>query len=449
MNEFHEVYGFLVELENMSSDNGKESILNRALDNPTFVKTVQYALSQGWTYNISELELSSSPEVNVTAETVFNFLDYMRERGGATVAEKRRLSDIASYSEETFIVVSRIISKDLRCGIGAKTINNIRPETCFEVPYQRCSSESKIAKIKYPALIEKKADSMFSYSRVAREIGKFLTRGGIYFDVPNKLLIDELRGFCAGDDLVTVGELQVLSRLNGKVLSRKIGNGILNSIIQGTATQEQIDRVVYDIWDVIPYENFIQRHYNVNIIHRFQDVLRRIQFVEGYVIDAIPHKFVSSEKEAREFYSLMRSKGFEGAILKNFNGYWKVNESTDQVKLKNRSTAEFIIIDAYYGKKGKKNAHILGGITVKSSCGGIISNCGGGFSDKERELGVDWWKEQIGKIVSIEYESVIDDKTARNTKKLYSPGFVEIRHDKNEADTMAYCIEISSVKQPE
>jgi ATP-dependent DNA ligase len=157
-------------------------------------------------------------------------------------------------------------------------------------------------------------------------------------------------------------------------------------------------------------------------------------------INVIPYEIVNSEKEARDFYKKMRNSGFEGAILKDFSEKWKPTTSNKFIKLKNRAEAEFEIVDAYYGTEGKRNSDILGGLTVKSSDGKIVTNVGTGFTEEDRKHGVDWWKSHIGDIVTLSFESVISEKTGRKTFKLFLPSFEDTRFtEKIEADTLEYC----------
>lgn len=447
---FEQVSEYIKLLANTPSNNDREYLLEDYLKDSVFVKTAKYALSQGWTYNIGDIPLHSKPLNLADADELFEYLDYLREKGSANNDDKIQLSRLCSASEATLHVANCIVKKDLRCGCGVKTINKVKPKTAWLVPYQRCTSysEKALAKIQCPAVVQKKADSMFSYLLPFRETGKFLTRGGLYYDINSNILQKEAKALIDGKE-VLVGEAQVMDKDWNNVLNRKTGNGILNSIIQGTGTQEQMDRVIYDVWDIIPYDEWLAEYYPVNIIHRFKTICEREKRIRGDAIQVIPYEYVDSIEEAMDFYYKMRDLGYEGAILKNFSDHWKFNTSTKQVKLKNQSEAEFLIVDAYYGKKGHKNEHLLGGLTIESSCGGIRSNCGGGFSKNERELGVDWWLEnRVGQIGSFHFESVIADKTDRKTMKLYSAQWIEHRHDKIEADTMQYCIDISTGKIP-
>lgn len=114
---------------------------------------------------------------------------------------------------------------------------------------------------------------------------------------------------------------------------------------------------------------------------------------------------------------------------------WRDESSSDyQIKLKAEAEAEFRIIDTYPGEKGKKYENVMGGIVVESACGKIISKCGGGLSDKIRELGL-----PIGAIATIKFNGITDNEDLPGKHALDHPRFVEIRPDKDEADTLEYC----------
>lgn len=444
----NQVYTMMCVLEETSSVNEKIKTLSKYLENPLFRKVVQYAYNQGQTYNVNDVQYVDGVSSHLGEEAIFDQLDYMHKKGGASKQDKEKLNSYCSIDKETVEVVKRIVSKDLRCGISHKTIEKAKRGTIETVPYQRCSNEKLIDRVMYPAVAQKKADSMFSYGFAWKEKDIFTTRSGNNFNLLGHLH-GSLRQLLGEEKLVTVGELQVLDEKYEHVLDRKTGNGYLNTFIQGTGDPEIAPRVIYDIWDLIPYENYLKKFCPQPYSVRFPKL---IDLVNAYLnkycggelgpIGIIPYEIVNSEAEAREFYRKMREDKFEGAILKDFSELWKDGTSRKFIKLKNRVEAEFEIVDAYYGDKGKAWEHVLGGLTVKSCDGKIVTNVGTGLSDKDRNLGVDWWKDHIGDIVTISFESVIEDKTNRETMKLYTPSFVEPRfNEKLEADTLEYCID--------
>ena len=126
------------------------------------------------------------------------------------------------------------------------------------------------------------------------------------------------------------------------------------------------------------------------------------------------------------------------------NLYWRDEQSGSKygVKMKAFAEAEFRIVEAYYGKQGKKNEFILGGLVIESEDKKIRTKVGMGFSDEERERGVDWWNDQAGKIITVQYCGIVKDKTARTTSCLEHSSFVEPRfNEKSVANTYEECME--------
>ena len=78
----------------------------------------------------------------------------------------------------------------------------------------------------------------------------------------------------------------------------------------------------------------------------------------------------------------------------------------------------------YHGKIGSLECHSKGGT--------VVVNVGTGLNDDERS-----WDptEFIGKIVSVKYNALIDDKKT-GQKSLFLPVFVEIRDDKKTPDVL-------------
>ena len=74
---------------------------------------------------------------------------------------------------------------------------------------------------------------------------------------------------------------------------------------------------------------------------------------------------------------------------------------------------------------------MLGAIVCESSDGVVKVKVGSGFSDEHRKT---FWKENLlDKIVAIKYNSRIKNKTGEQS--LFLPIFVEIRDDKDVADS--------------
>ena len=79
-----------------------------------------------------------------------------------------------------------------------------------------------------------------------------------------------------------------------------------------------------------------------------------------------------------------------------------------------------------------KNVGLLGALTAETEDGQIRVNVGTGFSDEQRKL---YTKEFVmGKIIEIEYNMRVT-AGGRDTDSLFLPRFVELREDKDIANS--------------
>jgi hypothetical protein len=86
-----------------------------------------------------------------------------------------------------------------------------------------------------------------------------------------------------------------------------------------------------------------------------------------------------------------------------------------------------------------KATNMMGSITLKSSDGLIVTDCGSGFSDMDR---MDWWlnsEERIGSIVTVKANDIIS-KRGSKIASLFLPIYIDHRLDKTEADSYARCV---------
>ena len=263
----------------------------------------------------------------------------------------------------------------------------------------------------------------------------FLTRDG-----KELLQLDKLRDAIAKNlpskyyGRVLQGELRI--RENGKMLSRQVGNGIFTSCQYGTADQSRVDNAVLCIWNSVSINDFwvyqeTSRPYK-EAFAECEDIVNC--FTLEHCVELIKTKIVYSYEEAWEFYLAIREEGGEGAILKNFTFLWKYHTSTNQIKLKNVSDADLIIIGWEYAREDSKYDGYMGALICGTKCELLQVKVGTGFPDDLRKIN---WDDEIGSIVEILYESVSKSKTDK-LHSLYLPRFNGFKRDRSRetADTL-------------
>lgn len=448
---FEKLAGMLTELEAAQGTKTKEGLLRKFVDDKDFLWLADMALSQGFSYGIEEfpefqqaLPGRNSASASVQLAVLIRKLEELRAGTGVTAKAVEDLHLFACTSPAAYLVTDRIIHKDLRCGVQAKTINRVRPGTVFRASYQRCSQYDRIDKMTWPALFQRKANGAFAYGLPD---GSFMTRQGNIFEIPGNLISPFVALLPNLADKVRIHELVVLDETGTKVMSRAEGNGIINSFIKGTGDPEMASRVRAFIWGwVTPDELRKGEAPGRSYLQTWQALGDWLPLngpdLQPAPIRMIESWFVKDLAEARaKFFELIQADE-EGGIVKSLSPdfIWQDQSSCDyQIKMKSEADGEFRIVGAYAGDPRKKYAGLLGGITIESEDGLIVSDCGGGFTDEQRKLGVEYWAEQKGLIVTIKFNGLTTDRDRPGVYALDHPRFVELRYDKEYADTAQYC----------
>lgn len=363
-----------------------------------------------------------------------------------------------------------IFEKDLHCGLGAKTINKVFDKLIPIVPYMRCSLPKQVPLETLPwkegVISQEKADGMFVNINYSDDGLTLCSRQGTQFNLDNLFgkhpyEYGRLLSRLVPKGNQTHGEMLVLKYEDEafKVLPREEGNGLLNSVLQGSEMPEE-HFVRFVLWDTIPLENAeTATEYKELYVNRFRGLVRNYydnlkdlaltnlssdeEFLFSIVgiVKIIPTKVVYSFEEAQQHYREMLSKGKEGTVLKTKRGVWKNTTSKDQVKLKLVVDCDLEVVDLEPGKG--KFASTFGSMKCKTS-DGLLEVSISGFDDVTRQIFFDNKKDIIGKIVTVRFNNVMKPKEDGEKASLFLPRYVELRDDKDTADTLQQVIDAQS-----
>ena len=158
----------------------------------------------------------------------------------------------------------------------------------------------------------------------------------------------------------------------------------------------------------------------------------KVKSAVGHLIDIVWTKEVDNQYEAQRIFEKFLAEGQEGTILKSTTNIWEDKRSKEQIKFKGELECDLKIV-AFEEGTGK-NVGRLGALVVESDDGVIQVNVGSGYLDTQRD---EFWKDRknlLGKIVTVKYNARIKDKGG-NVERLFLPIFIELREDKDTADT--------------
>lgn len=422
-----ELLGILLQLEQTASRNEKLDILRTNKHNDVLKRFFELSLNPLITFGIKKIPAYGRNGPTVSLGDAFQQLDKLINReltGNAAIDFLSNL--LSSLDIDDAEVLQRVIDKDPKCGVAGATVNAVWDNLIFDFPVMKASphDEKTIKNISFPALSQLKLDGarcalvvdngkVTLYSANGREIehhGQF----NWFATITNNVVID--------------GELLVTDEF-GKFMERKKGNGIVNRAVKGTipASQaKQLHFVTFDIIDIKDWKTgFSEVHYRKRFIN-----LAVLNSSFRSNASVVATKEVRSEREAIAHFKDLYSKGEEGTILKDFASVWENKRSKYQIKMKGILTCDLQVISVEEGTG--KNTGKLGALVCASSDGKIEVNVGTGFTDQDRAEKFEFW---LGEIVEVQYNAKITSKS-NDKMSLFLPRFVQVRNDKNQADSV-------------
>jgi len=381
-------------------------------------------------YNIKKYPRPTEYTGTNTLAAAIDGLKTLSSRQLTGNAAIKYLTDLeGSLSADDGEILFRIVKKDLRCGLTESTMNKIWPDLIYTPPYQRCSSFNKknLAKLRLPAFSQTKSDGMYVDIIAGVTNVVYRSRNCEVKPYNNQALDGQ---FTPG--FVYMGEALYTDE-NGKIMSRKDGNGRLN------ADDVDTSRIVFVLWDIVPIADYNARICKIKYATRL-NTLKLAIAGKSSALRLVDTKVVNSVQEIIEHFKEEVEKGEEGTVIKNQDGEWADHTSPDQVKCKIEFECELEIIALEEGTG--KNAGRLGAAVCASSDRKLVTGVGIGFSDKQRQ---ELWDDPatVGKIITVKANDVVKDRN-RDVFALFLPrniAAVEVRTDKTVADTYERIVE--------
>ena len=430
-----DVFGMVEQIAQTSSKKTKEMLVKEYIEaSDLFTNVVFMAYNPLTSFGVKALPERTEPgagHFNIATMMLLSDLADRNITGGeAQAAIQTECNRLTEQSEQLF---RRILLKDLRAGFGASTINKAKPGLVPDPPYMRCSLPPKSNMDSWNwsdgVLSQLKADGMFGNVdvKITGDV-RVTTRQG------PEMPLYALEGFEEAAKAVlkpgtqTHGEFVVL--MNGVEMPREESNGVMNSLANGGALEEE-QTIVFYAWDQIPLSEVRAKNkYNVPYGERFKELLSQIQKASNKIIKAIPTKIVPSKQEAMEHYKQMLRAGKEGTVLKSPKAIWMDGTSKDQVKFKLEVPVELEVIGVNPGT-GKYEG-MMGSFQCASSCGllKVDVNCRG--DAQRQEDPTDW----LGAIITVKANSIMSPEKEGDPHSLFLPIFLERRTDKSEADSL-------------
>lgn len=381
-----------------------------------FKKCLIFLLDGNITTGISKKKMQK--EVSIVSNAVINSLDeameYLKTHNTGTDLDVANVREFMNSIEEDYEIYEGIITKSLKLGCDAKTVNKAIPGLIeqWEVQLGSAFNKLKLRDGEWFSLSQKMNGNRASYYK-----GELISRQGKIFTGMNHI-IHELETI--DSDMFYDGEL-IRKNIDGLSDGEnfRIGTGIINS--DAVAKPE----IKFVIFDMFPADELADGKSNKRYRDRkkgLQELRKKISEQKLKNIEVVTMVYEGTDQsKIMEYLDEATNLGWEGLML-NKNTVYECKRTLGLIKIKKFYTMDLQIIGILEGDGRLKGT--AGAIAVKFSDN--IVNVGSGFDDKSRDFIWRNREELIGRIAEVKYKEISKDKKT-GLESLQFPVFVQIR----------------------
>lgn len=433
------VFKIFNQLQSTTKKNEKIAILKENESNSLFTNTLKWLLNPFVITGISTKKLNKSVKYDTTPiQTWRELMVYLETNNTGRDTDIAIVQGFISLqSEEHKEYYGQLVTKSLKLGIDAKTVNSVygkRFIPVFDVQLANKYFEHP-EKVTGSFTITEKLDGFRLATVIHNGEIKFYSRQGqlvegfveIEEDMKKLLKIASLSDIFFDGELVDMDCENISSDENYKRVT-KIAR-----------TKGEKRGLKYNIFDVLYYDEFVNQKckskyvYRRTLLNMFDNAIKSVNnIIKLPHINILPVLYNGTDKSmVMKYLNEARDNHKEGIMINLDDKLYEFKRTNNLLKVKVMQDADLKIVDVYEGTG--KNIGKLGGIIVE-----FIHNdstyrceCGSGFSDEER---VDYWNNPnkiLRKIATIQYFEI-----SKNDNKGYGLRFPvwthRIRDDKSE-----------------
>ncbi|EKN8003691.1 hypothetical protein PYY25_001720 [Campylobacter coli] len=318
-------------------------------------------------------------------------------------------------------IITCILDRDIHSGISTKQINKVHKKLITEFPYMRCSLMDKFKNIRFPAMIQIKADGTYRTFIKKGDSVQAFSRSGESYDHPK--VYSALLNLPDG---AYIGEL-ICNEVEGTNSTeiRYKSNGLLNSLTPP-------ENVTFYMWDYLTLEEFENGNSKTPYKERFEFVWGLTESLESNTLSVVKTEIVNDLESANAYLNTWLKEGEEGTILKNCDAVFKNGTSTEQIKLKPEIEVEVRCIGFTEGNGKFKDT--FGAIVFKTD-DDLIQGKVSGISDAERVEIFKNSSKYLNKVFTVKATALTKSEDS-DVYALMHPRFNGFREDKDYTDTL-------------
>lgn len=396
MGELRRVKEIFDEIANTSGKKSKETIIKQNADNELFLECLKFLLDSDITTGLSKKKINKKVKVyENTCDDIRDMFIYLSLHNSGTDINIGVVQGyINSLDEDMQDFVRELLTKSLKIGADAKTVNKVIPGliSTFEIMLGSKADLNKLPK--GDKFVTEKHDGCRCFTQIRN--GKIIMKSrqnkifeGL-IDIENSIKKLGLNNICIDGELLAIdSNYENVYKDTMKIVSTK---------------EKEKHGVKYMIFDILPIDEFDNKKgvFKYSERRKILDNIKQNKFIS---ITPVLYHGTDNDK-VLEVLSICRANGAEGAMI-NLDKPYEFKRSKTLLKLKVMNTCDLKIIgfEEGYGKyKG-----VLGNLICDYK--GYQLGVGSGFDDKQREQIWNNQEKYLNRIAEIQYfEETYNDK---------------------------------------
>jgi DNA ligase-1 len=433
------VLDILLEIEGLTGAGSQKAKQDLIKDNlsPEMEEAIRIAFDPFLTTKLHKLEVLRDSTNDLPTDPFPTLKDLTERLFAAPAAndslrkEAHDLVNRSPFTLEQRKMLAKILTKRVNIGIGAKLINKALGKALVPDPSLMLAQDDESEISKWPTIVvEEKYDGVRVIALIKEGSVSYFTRS--FNELPGRCLqkiTGELLSLIEGVTLPASGIF-----LDGELtdLNRKSVSGKVTQMLKGNPQDSIGDDMLYNIFDVEDSSTLDRGKGDSPFYDR--RALLSLMFANKSLSSLVLASSIMTDDHSliHKRYKEIVELGGEGVIVKSPNHIYECKRSKSWIKIKEVNDCD-LLIKGWYPGEGKREGFI-GGLICEDSSGEVKVKVGSGFTEEDlKGLSADP-DSLIGKVVAVQYNVVINDKSGGWS--LFLPRFVEVREDKDEADDM-------------
>lgn len=425
------LYKVCKELQGTSARTGKEKIISENKNYEDFKELLLFLFDNSVTTGLDIKKINKQTNSCDYYEFVNSFtqlLDYVKHNNTGRDYDINTIQHtVCLFSDNTQLVdfLYEIVTKSLRLGIDAKTINKVFG---YEfIPTFNVQLGTPIEDVKLNGDEEIFISQKLNGTRCIYWKGDLWTRSGKKY-TGCQHIINDIERLCREDfcidpnEVVFDGELVLKSCGLSDSEAFQKGTGIANS---KNETKEELEYVIFDTMSNVEFEQKkCERKYGArrSSLENLPEVFKRLGLTNIRIVPFFYRGY--NHEKIWEYLDYAEANDMEGVIV-NLDTPYEFKRTKNLCKVKKFFDIDLECIRIEQGEKGKyKNT--LGAIVCKYKDNEV--KVGSGFTEEQRDYYFENPGMIIGRVVTVKYKEATKNKDG--SESLQFPVFVCVRQDK-------------------